>query len=509
MNLQRRSHLLAYLQLAAWAAILVFAFFAFQELMLWGDPMLCLSPEHEVARRWIFRIFPLSTLRAAYLWYGSLNGRVSQALLSALTRELSRLFHFSPESFPVWILRGSSVFVLIAAPLNFLSLGRKSGISLGWLIAAGLALIYFWVLNPLSYIPAIWMDLTLLQYFLPIFILSVLSFRLPRLGVYHCLLYLFLSLCTEHYFVATPILFLAFAIVTTAERNPLTILKERVPYYAGLSLMAAALYLVSPGQHWRNGVFKKEFQPLYHSPWDWALKYQSMGYETLFGKTLSPLGFLGAHFLLYLAVIVALWRSYRRGQRKTFELSVLSLAFLLCYQGCMTTTWVSSYFPYYCALIPDLFLLLAIIYLALACLSRFSDVKQSLSAGSAIALSLIYIYGIVEKVPVVAQDYREAVQHSRMRRWISAEMRRKNQPERKIHFSVIGFPLTSFGTSIESEWAFRGYMEWVGMTNARALNEYDEKTIPIKGERIIISYADCPWKLTTRKISELDYGFFR
>lgn len=460
--------------------------------------MIYFSPFHDVSPNWYSRLFPVSSLRAAYLWYLSENGRVTQAVFVPWFRELSRLFDLTPETYPVEILRATSCYLLFATPVNFLAWLR--GWKISWLSLAivGSLLLLFWIASPLSYFPAIWMDHPLLQYFLPLYILSLMAlFQSPRFGFWHLVLYFFLSMSSEHYFVATPILLLAFAMVCAPISDWKLIIKNRVPYYAILSTLGAVVFSLSPGQHRRNGIFAIEFPPAYKSLFDWYEMYGTVGYNTLFPGVLTPRGYGILQALVCVTIAGVIWWSRRRNDDRRFRLAFLSASFMVTYLACLSTTLVSAYFPFYCVFIPNFFLMMG---LSLILIAVFPPVKTGW------VVPIIALAMTLRKIPDLQFDYKEVRAHSLVRRWVGEEIGLLTQPGVKTHFRLLGFPRSSYGMSLESEWALRGYLEWRRLPGVSAWVEPPVDPKP-RENRVVIDYSNCPIKMEKRKISELSYFY--
>lgn len=483
------------LNLALFLLCLVSGYFLFREMMIWGDPNLLLNPVINNSPHALYRYFPFSALRSALLWYQSLNGRVSQALLTGLTRELSLRLSLLPETFPAWLFRSGSLFVLIAAPMNFLFLFGRMNIPRGVLVGCAAMLAAFWILNPVTYIPVIWNDFTFHQYYLPLYLISIVAATgRPRFGLWHLLLYAFLLLCTEHYFISVPILFLAFSYVRSEEATPP--LRKQLAWYLGVAAACAVVYWISPGQHWRTGVMAKEFAPDYSSPLEWYRRYVPMGYRSLFPGLFGSTFWAIFHTVLCLIVAKACYVTRSR-------VFILSAAFLLAYFGCLSTTVVSTYFPHYCAQIPMFYLLMAI-GLALAGGYQWVEARNFKLARAAVAAVVVLsVVVAICRAPSLRLDYVEARDQSRTRRWVGAQIRRVYETEKRDRFFLSSFPNASFDTLLESEWGLRGYFLWEQLP-VKAVLEGD-RTTKVEVGSYEIKYADSPYRLNPRKIPELEF----
>lgn len=357
-------------------------------------------------------------------------------------------------------------------------------------------ILLFWMTNPLHYFLALWMEMPLFQYFLPLYLLSVMAYLgKPRFGFWHLVIYFVIITSTEHYFVAAPILFCALAVLPAPPSEWMTILKKRVPFYAGASGIAIIFFLISPGQRWRNSVMKKEFLPKYDSLLNWYEKFGTMGYRTLFPEMMSATMFAVLSVFVLIAIVTLVWWSHRRNDKPRFFLSILSASFMLAYLVCPSTTLVSSYLPFYCPMTPNFFLVMA---LGLLLIGWCQPAKWMW------ALPVLFLALTVRKAPDMLFDYREARNNSLVRRWVGEEITRLNQPNVKTHFRILNFPQSSFDMAIESEWALRGYLEWRGLPLASAWVEPPLDPKP-RENSIIIDYSQSPVKMPTRTIREMSF----
>ncbi|MGO9117106.1 MAG: hypothetical protein ACLQPD_05785 [Desulfomonilaceae bacterium] len=488
-------------------------------------------------------------------WYTGVSGKVFFAFLGSLSCTYSRHFAPTPESFPWWMLRSLSLFCIIAVPVNFIYASRLFGreqVAIGALALASLWAL--WTINNNTYSYSVWFDMLFADKCLPMYLLSLMACGVSsgwfdrnwmRWSIF-AIIYVLISY--EHLLPSVPLILLAYSIQAAPTTGFMRSLAKRLATYTLLSLCAALMYFMSPGQQLRMTM-------LPHRPlrdltltrlWWWYKDSVPLGYDVLLAPhentLVAGIGFdevwsAKAYVLFWVLHTVVLFTvlgmtiisyyMYRKAERlalphkdkiwELFAAGLLASSFMIAYPASLTTLILTSYFPQYAIHVPALLLAIGL-FCCVAFVIRFFGsetfcvihhngaglvdprnevMKNRRSRRAAIIvfavmLTLIFVLVTIPNIGKIQASYREVMKQNALRRSIYEDLLDRNQRTGDTHFILGGFPLNSLGVSLDAPWGLAAYFRWHHRPEITVYidNNYDYPTRPLDKRYVTVNYAE-------------------
>jgi hypothetical protein len=408
-------------------------------------------------------------------WYTGLNGRWGQAVMNAAIAAVSRAVRPTPEGFPWWLLRSVSLFCIFAIPLNLLA---AAGVVSGAAMVALLAIWMTWSVAPNTMAYSFWFEVLLTDRFLPAYFVSLMLAAVgngwPANGrqvAVFGIAYVFLSV--EQFLVSLPVLVLGVALARWEPQRIRSAARWLPILCLGLSAVAGAIYLVSPGQRWRNSLLNT--RPLSLAPAaivDWMQQAFPIGYRALLVGGASG-RLWAAHLALYLALTVAvivLVRSRFKNDaatgrpRTTFAPGVLAWTFLTAYATSVSTLLVSPHFPVYAAQYPTLLLAAGLAFAGRFAFELARLPRPTIAmAARLMAIATLLAVTVRITIPALRRDaaeYREERWFGELRKRTYHQVLDRSEAGQGNAFILTNSPIRSIGGTMEPPWGLAAYFRW-------------------------------------------------
>ena len=475
---------------------LIIGYWVFRGALGWGDSLD------------LFKSVQSPSAFVAY-WYDTVNGRLSQALVSAIVGSLFRTPDSTPESFPWWAFRALSLFCTVMAPVNF-SAALARAARLNW-IGAIFVLFFMWAVwssSPVVYYNSAWFTFAeFVGYSLPTYLVSAFSlicasscFSISRWRwVPFALFYLFLSLFNEQLLATTPILAIGLALTHPStgrfwHARAFSISLTVLP----LSMLAAAIYLSSPAQTARNLTLRAAPPDLSPSAlYGWFSESIPAIYKMLI-PSLGEYGFkpepLIAFFHAFVIALTLAGLSHVRKNiraslnsgtvsehRALYALGVMGVTFLVAYMASMSTMLVARYFPGYAGGYPAILLAvggiattLFLSHLAL----RECYVRRprwvSVVAGSMMMAGLLSAVWFVTlpNIGTIRVVIADVGRNTAIRRLYYRRILDYHSATGQERYVLTNCPLTQmFSWTVDPPWGLVAYFKWHGHPEIRVVLE--------------------------------------
>jgi len=431
-------------------------------------------------------------------WYLGMNGRLPVAIMDSLLAQAARLCP-TPESFPWWLLRALSLYCLLAIPLNLMA---AAGI---WARRPAMALILtaavwsIWIVSPNVYIFSVMFDIILTDRNIQGYVLSWMimgavnnwmgrslwRWGLMGIGI------VFVS--SEQNLPSVPVLLLATGwLGLEANAHAGRDWFKQVFYYGAWTLLAAAIFFLSPGQHLRNVCCLPMNSIGTFSPLAWYRQVIDLGYGALFPSHPGPLWLWHLIFYCGLGLVMALWliirlktassgRPAENDSRELFGIGLMAFAFLTAFLVSMTTLIVSPYFPPYAACYPALFLATGLAFSFWFILDSAAAGMDALSAkvvgyrlistkiGCTVALPILVTIALIRTItvpawPAMSTGYRQIMEQNRNRHQVYAEIIKQQNTTGQRHFILMNlWKSPVWGLHMDDAWGRAGYFRWLKM----------------------------------------------
>ena len=444
----------------------VLGFLAFHRLSSYGDDLNTFS-----------RVTYSNGLVEIVDCYLHANGRLGNHLTVGVLRFLLDPWRFGPASFPWWVLFAASYYFVASAALAFGIAFARSTLDhqpRAFFVAALTGLLSLptvTLFQTVTYAICIVYTAGLWYLALTLRAASVPREPEPRTLGLVALGYVLASLSSEQMLVAAPILLASFSAARWSRRSitARAFLRE-IAVWAASSVVSALIYVLSPGQQWRNTKLGAHLDGLAAVPGQlpqWYARAVNVAYESLFGP--QP-WFVAAHTIvigaLTILVVITLINRHRgrpSGDRATGG-AIVALALLVASTVCLIHLLVSSHFPEGRAQFFPAFLLAA----GLSCtvvvmadlLSEFelmSVSRRSVRVGSVVLFAGVLALVIRRDLPGTADAYRRLVWLDGIRMDVRHRIARLNEQTGKTKFRLSGCVM-----NLDAPWGFDAWFAWSG-----------------------------------------------